>query len=37
MTGAAIGITVAGTVLLGILPGWWYQLLGAGREILARL
>lgn len=26
--GLAIGIAVLGTVLLGILPGWWHQLLG---------
>lgn len=36
-TGFAIAFAAAGTVLLGILPGWWYELLGAGREILARL
>ncbi len=27
-SGLAIALAVLGTVLLGILPGWWYQLLG---------
>lgn len=26
--GLAIGLAVLGTVLLGILPGWWHELLG---------
>ncbi len=33
-TSMAIVITVAGTVLLGIFPGWWYGLLQAGRQLL---
>ena len=37
VTGATVAFAAGATVLLGILPGWWYQLLGAGREVLARL
>ena len=37
VTVLAVGIAAAGTVLLGILPGWWYGLLDTGREALARL
>jgi NADH-quinone oxidoreductase subunit N len=37
VTGWTVGFAAAATVLLGILPGWWYQLLGAGRDVLARL
>lgn len=33
----AIGVAAAGTVLLGIFPGWWYGLLGSGQALLARL
>lgn len=33
----AIGVAAAGTVLLGIFPGWWYGLLGTGQALLARL
>lgn len=36
-TGLAVGIAAAGTVLLGLLPGWWYEMLGAGQQVLARL
>jgi NADH-quinone oxidoreductase subunit N len=37
VTSWTVGFAAAATVLLGILPGWWYGLLGAGREVLARL
>ena len=33
----AIAAAVAGTVLLGVFPGWWYALLGTGHDLLARL
>jgi NADH-quinone oxidoreductase subunit N len=36
-TGLAILITAAGTVLLGIFPGWWYGLLQVGQQLLAGL
>ena len=36
-TAIAVGFAAAGTVLLGILPGWWYGLLDTGREAVARL
>jgi NADH-quinone oxidoreductase subunit N len=32
---AAIGIAVAGTVLLGVAPGLWYTLLDQGQQLLA--
>jgi NADH-quinone oxidoreductase subunit N len=34
-TGAAIALGAVGTVLLGILPGWWYGLLRVGQQFLA--
>lgn len=37
MTGVAIGVAALGTVALGLLPGWWYGLLGAGMGLLAGL
>jgi NADH-quinone oxidoreductase subunit N len=36
-TGIAISIAVVGTVVLGILPGWWYGLLQAGQQLVAGL
>ncbi len=30
----AIGIAAVGTVLLGLLPGWWYSLLEQGQNLL---
>ncbi|HEX7021996.1 MAG TPA: NADH-quinone oxidoreductase subunit N, partial [Trueperaceae bacterium] len=36
-TNLAIAIAVLGTVLLGILPGWWYGLLDAGQRLVAGL
>ena len=33
-TGIAIGVAALGTVLLGILPGWWYGLLTVGQSLL---
>lgn len=35
MTGIAIAVAAVATVALGVLPGWWYGLLGAGRQLLA--
>ena len=34
-TGIAIGIAAFGTVALGLVPGWWYGLLSAGRQLIA--
>lgn len=34
-TGFALGVAALGTVLLGLLPGWWYGLLNAGGQLLA--
>ena len=33
-TNLAIGVAALGTVLLGILPGWWYGLLTVGERLL---
>jgi NADH-quinone oxidoreductase subunit N len=35
MTGLALGVAALGTVLLGILPGWWLGFLDVGRQLLA--
>lgn len=32
----AIFLAALGTVLLGILPGWWYQLISAGQQLMGR-
>ncbi len=36
-TNVAIAIGAIGTVVLGILPGWWYGLLGVGQQFVAGL
>ncbi len=36
-TGFAVMLAVAGTVLLGIFPGWWYALLDTSQRLLAGL
>ena len=36
-TGLAIGLAALGTVLLGIFPGWWLQLISAGQQLIAGL
>jgi NADH-quinone oxidoreductase subunit N len=33
--GAAVAIAVAGTVLFGLFPGWWYDLVRLGGGVLA--
>ncbi|HKI55892.1 MAG TPA: NADH-quinone oxidoreductase subunit N [Trueperaceae bacterium] len=33
----AIWAAALGTVLMGLLPGWWYGLVSSGQELLARL
>ena len=35
MTNIAVGVAAAGTVLLGVFPGWWYGLIDAGSRLLA--
>jgi NADH-quinone oxidoreductase subunit N len=35
VTYAAIALAAVGTVVLGIVPGWWYGILGAGQQFLA--
>ena len=36
-TNVAIGVALAGTLLLGLFPGLWHDLLGAGQTLLAGL
>ena len=36
-TGVAVALAALGTVLLGIFPGWWFQLVSAGEQLLASL
>ena len=36
-TGLAIGIAALGTILLGIFPNWWLQLVSTGSQIIANL
>ena len=36
-TNIAIGIAALGTILLGIFPDWWLQLVSAGRQIVTSL
>jgi NADH-quinone oxidoreductase subunit N len=36
MTNVALGVAALGTVLLGLLPGWWYGWLSVGGPLLAR-
>ena len=36
LTGVAIALAVLGTVALGVLPGWWYGLLGVGQLFAGR-
>ncbi|MEX2536920.1 MAG: NADH-quinone oxidoreductase subunit N [Trueperaceae bacterium] len=36
-TGAAVAVAAAGTVLLGLFPGWWYGLLEVGVQLFAGL
>jgi len=36
-TGLAILLAAAGTVLMGIFPGWWYGLLSVGQRLVAGL
>ncbi|HKI58088.1 MAG TPA: NADH-quinone oxidoreductase subunit N [Trueperaceae bacterium] len=33
----AIWAAALGTVLMGLLPGWWYGLVSSGQQLLARL
>jgi NADH:ubiquinone oxidoreductase subunit 2 (subunit N) len=33
----AVVFALAGTILLGVFPGWWYGLLEAGHKLLAGL
>ncbi|ADI16068.1 NADH-quinone oxidoreductase subunit N [Truepera radiovictrix] len=35
MTNVALGVAALGTVLLGLLPGWWYGWLSVGGPLLA--
>jgi NADH-quinone oxidoreductase subunit N len=36
-TGVAVGLAAAGTVLLGLFPGWWHGLLQEGSRLLAAM
>jgi len=36
-TGLAIGLAALGTVLFGIFPGWWLQLISTGQRLIAGL
>ncbi len=36
LTGVAIALAALGTVALGVLPGWWYGLLGMGQLFAGR-
>ena len=36
-TQVAIALALAGTLLLGVFPGWWHTLLSAGPRLLAGL
>lgn len=36
LTGVAIAVAALATVALGVLPGWWYGLLGAGQFLAGR-
>lgn len=36
-TAVAIALALAGTVLLGLFPGWWHDLLREGQRVLASL
>ncbi len=36
-TALAIALALAGTVLLGLFPGWWHDLLREGQRVLASL
>ncbi len=36
-TGLAIGLAALGTILFGIFPGWWLQLITTGQQLIAGL